>query len=507
MTVSTTGHGKANDELRAQFEELQENYLRIQQSERDFRSIIENMQDAFYRADTQGNLTMVNPSFIRELGYTGEKEVLGKNIAETFYNNPGDRDAFLRQLESTGKVSEYQLTLHRKDKSPVEARVSSHYFYSPDGRPAGIEGVIHNISDIVTAGTALRKSEENIRTILDNIPDLVLVHSNGIILYVNPAMIHTMGIRPEEVLKKPILDYIAPEYHRHVAAAIRKRIETGREEPYEIEILPRAGGRRVVLIRGSLIEFDGSPAILNVLTDVSDRKALERQRVEHEQELALLSSSLMQTNRKLNLMNAITRHDINNQLTILKSFLAFFGKEQPDLSSKREFRKITTAAERITAMIQFTKEYEQIGVHAPAWHNCRTLVGDAAKQAPPGHVVVKNDLPANAEVFSDPLIAKVFYNLIDNAIRYGRKITTIRFSLEVRDGDRAIVCEDDGDGIAPGEKEKIFERGFGKNTGLGLALSVEILSLTGITIRETGESGKGARFELLVPGKAFRTAS
>ena len=120
---------------------------------------------------------------------------------------------------------------------------------------------------------------------------------------------------------------------------------------------------------------------------------------------------------------------------------------------------------------------------------------------------MKNDLPAGTEVFADPLIVKVFYNLMDNAVRYGGKITTIRFSVEDRNGDQIIVCEDDGDGVVAEEKEKIFERGFGKNTGLGLALSREILDITGITIRETGEPGKGARFEMTVPKGMWRTVA
>ena len=155
-------------------------------------------------------------------------------------------------------------------------------------------------------------------------------------------------------------------------------------------------------------------------------------------------------------------------------------------------------------MIQFTKEYESIGVNAPAWQDCRTVVDTAAKQAPLGKIVVKNDLPVGTEVFADPLIVKVFYNLMDNAVRYGGKITTIRFFIDKREGDQIIVCEDDGDGVVAEEKEKIFERGFGKNTGLGLALAREILDITGITIRETGEPGKGARFEMTVPKGAWR---
>ncbi|MCX6699447.1 MAG: HAMP domain-containing sensor histidine kinase, partial [Methanomicrobiales archaeon] len=207
---------------------------------------------------------------------------------------------------------------------------------------------------------------------------------------------------------------------------------------------------------------------------------------------------------KLNLLSSITRHDINNQLTVQMGYLEILEDTQLDPSHNEYFQKVSTAAKRISAMIQFTKEYEEIGVHAPSWQEVHALVETAAKQAPLGMVVVKNDLPAGAEVFADPLVVKVFYNLMDNAVRYGGKITTIRFSALESGEDRVIVCEDDGDGIPVEEKEKIFERGFGKNTGLGLALSREILSITGITIKETGEPGKGARFEMTVPNGTWR---
>ncbi len=96
---------------------------------------------------------------------------------------------------------------------------------------------------------------------------------------------------------------------------------------------------------------------------------------------------------------------------------------------------------------------------------------------------------------------------MDNAVRYGGNITTIRFFVHGSRNDHLIVCEDDGEGIPIEEKEKIFERGFGKNTGLGLALSREILDITGITIRETRVPGKGARFEITVPKGKWRYGS
>ncbi|MCX6699701.1 MAG: ATP-binding protein [Methanomicrobiales archaeon] len=234
---------------------------------------------------------------------------------------------------------------------------------------------------------------------------------------------------------------------------------------------------------------------------------LERAVAEREAEIVdrrRAEEALRQANKKLNLLSSITRHDINNQLTVQMGYLSILEKKLPDSTYNEYFQKVSTATKRISAMVRFTKEYEEIGVHAPTWQDCRTLVDTAAMHSPPGIVKVKNDFPAGTEVLADPLVIKVFYNLMDNATRYVGKITTIRFTALESGDDHLIVCEDDGDGIVAAEKEKIFVRGFGKNTGLGLALSREILDITGITIKETGEPGKGARFEMTVPDGAWR---
>ena len=178
--------------------------------------------------------------------------------------------------------------------------------------------------------------------------------------------------------------------------------------------------------------------------------------------------------------------------------------ELHDSTFDEYLQTMATSAKQISAMIRFAKEYEAIGVNPSVWQDCHALADTAAQQVPPGKVIVNNDLPAGAEVFADPLIVKVFYNLMDNALRYGGNITTLRFFLQESGGDPVIICEDDGVGIPADEKEQIFECGFGHHTGLGLFLAREILSITGITIRETGEPGRGARFEMTMPEGAFR---
>jgi len=240
---------------------------------------------------------------------------------------------------------------------------------------------------------------------------------------------------------------------------------------------------------------------------LGESELLEKEMEYHEKELMkFYNQTLDDANKKLTLLSEITRHDIISQLTALQLYLEILENKLPDTSYQEYFKKIGIATDRISSIVRFTREYEEIGVNTPVWVDVSAIVDTARKDDVVGDIQLINDLPANTEVFSDALIANVFNKMIANAVRYGGKITTIRFSVEERDGDHVVVCEDDGDGVVAQEKEKIFERGFGKNTGLGLALSREILSITGITIHETGEPGKGARFEITVPKGAWRMA-
>ena len=338
-------------------------------------------------------------------------------------------------------------------------------------------------------------------------PDFIVVYGpDNKILYANPALLKTTGYTAKTMAGTPLLPYIAEEFRETMAARMAAGHETGETPFIETALLGKDGQKRPVIAKGKPVLYNNKPATLLFLIDITERKALEDQLIKRADELLQSSTALRLANKKLNLVSSITRHDINNQLMALKFFLDILETEQRDPTLTEYCQKAATAADRISAMIRFTREYEEIGITAPAWQDCRTIVNEAAREAPLGQVVIQNDLPAGREVFADPLIIRVFYNLMDNAVRYGQKITTIRFFLLEHDGKVIVVCEDDGVGVPADEKERIFGKGFGKNTGLGLALSREILDITGITIKETGTTGTGARFEIAVPGESCRVA-
>jgi signal transduction histidine kinase len=118
--------------------------------------------------------------------------------------------------------------------------------------------------------------------------------------------------------------------------------------------------------------------------------------------------------------------------------------------------------------------------------------------------VTITDTCGNVAVFADPFLEKAMAQMMDNAIRHGNTVTEIRISVQDTGTGAVLVIEDNGRGIPAADKERIFERGFGKHTGWGLFFTREMLALTGMTIAETGVPGKGARFEIHIPAESFR---
>ena len=134
----------------------------------------------------------------------------------------------------------------------------------------------------------------------------------------------------------------------------------------------------------------------------------------------------------------------------------------------------------IAQHIEFTRLYQNLGVIPPSWQNVQTVFLQACTHVELHQVQIRSDLES-IEIFADPLLERVFFNQIDNTMRYGGpKKTCISLAAHETSEGLVIAIEDDGIGIPPQDKEKIFRRGFGKNTGLGLFLAREILSITGI---------------------------
>jgi PAS domain S-box-containing protein len=478
--------------------------MALQESENRYRAVYDQSPIAIELYDASGKLIHINTACLKLFGVENMQGLLGFSL----FADPNINDECKEQLHS-GKTIRYRgpfdfekvknLNLYPTNRDGL---IWLDVLITPLGNRAdSVTGFLVQIQDITErkhAENALEEKKEQLA---------LAIEGSGVGLWdwyvqtgktvFNERWAEIVGYTLEELSPVSIDTWINishPDDLKRSDGLLKKHFS--KQSPaYECEVRVRhKDGHWVwVLDRGKVVEWDNNDLPVRMTgthLDITERKHMEE--------------ALRQANKKLTLVSGITRHDINNQLLSLNGFLEYLHKKAPDPTLETFFTKITNASSRISSMIQFTKEYEQIGVNDHVWHDCRKLVDTAATQAPLGQVMIKTDLPAGAELFADPLIVKVCYNLMDNAVRHGGKITTIRFSSEVRSGDQIIVCEDDGDGIPVDEKEKIFERGYGKNTGLGLTISREILDITGISIRETGEPGKGARFEMTVPEGSYR---
>jgi PAS domain S-box-containing protein len=224
------------------------------------------------------------------------------------------------------------------------------------------------------------------------------------------------------------------------------------------------------------------------------------------QERKRFEAVIQLTNRKLNMLSSITRHDILNQITAVVMYLSLAGELSTDPVVLEHLKKIEQITQMIQKQIRFTRDYQSIGTTSPQWQNVAAVVTDAIRDLDLGSTRVETGT-GDLEINADLLLVKVFYNLVENSIRHGGNVTVTRFSYR-REGEGCVLLyEDDGGGVPMEAKEKIFRREYYRNTGYGLFLSQEILSMTGITIAESGEPGKGVRFEIRVPKGAFRFGS
>ncbi len=338
----------------------------------------------------------------------------------------------------------------------------------------------------------LKQSEERYRNLADNLPDYVLIHDREFIHYANPAATRLLGHAEGTLAGQSIYSILTPAS----AEAAREVIDAIRRDEFpdylsEIDIQLRDGTIRHCLIKTVRIEDAGLPSGLSVITDITERKAAE--------------DALSRANKKLTILSSITRHDIKNQLTALAAYLELSQEELGTNPTAADYlRTEVRITQTMGRQLDFTKEYEDMGTVAPAWQNVNAGIRRAVATLPMRDVRVEVDR-TDLSVYADPLFEKVFYNLIDNALKYGgESMTAIRVTSTETGAGLVITCEDDGAGIADGDRRRLFERGFGKNTGLGLFLTREILAITAITIAETSEPGQGARFRMVVPKGAYR---
>ncbi len=471
----------------------------LQESEERFREMTEQSSDMIVILNKNMIPIYVSPSAQNIIGYEPD-ELIGKNpefAASTLFSHSSPEIFNAIQMTLNGVLIENkEIKACKKDGSLVIVSISVMPIIH-DGVVDGVQVSMRDITQAKKFEIALRESEEKYRLLADNVNDIIWTADETMhFTYVSPSVTPFLGITQKEALCEPFDTFVTHESYQELQQYKSQWLESikkGEQLPQKMEMnleFRRKDGSRVwteifiTMLYDTDKKFKG---IVGVTRDIDKRRKTEE--------------ALRISNRQLNLLSGITRHDILNKTSVIRSFV-FLTKElitDPNVTSY--LRLIDSATMNIQSLIEFTGCYEDLGSTLPTWQNLNALFHHLHF---PEHISPHIDIK-DYTIFADPMIEKVFYYLLDNSIRHGGAVSTIQVS-SYRDGDSLIITwEDNGDGICESEKEKIFERGFGKNTGLGMFLVREILLLTRITIIENGRPGEGARFEIRVPSQSYRS--
>ena len=484
-----------------EYKELEE---QLQTTSIKYKELLENITDVYYRSDKNGRLVLASQSWARLLGYTDLSECIGKNIAQTFYADTFERSRFLEEVYQNGSVIDYEVTLKKKDGSPVTVATSSYLYFDAAGNVLGVEGTFRDITERKRITEVLKETERRLTDIINFLPDATFaIDHEGKVIAWNHAIEELTGMPAKDMIGKGNYEYALPFYgvRRPILIDLIATADSELEKNYSS--VRRKGN--VLTAETGLAHLSGKDLILwgkaSPLYNSRNEVIGAIESIRDFTERRMLEDSLKQVNKKLNLMSSITRHDILNNIMVCLGYLELSKYKSPNPEMQKLIEVLEQNIGAIQSQIEFTRVYQDLGVAAPVWQNVGIMLQkcSAAQKIP-----VTSEI-SNLEVYADPLIGKVFYNLHDNAVRHGEHATKIHVRAEEQGKDMIIVWEDNGVGVLLDDKEKIFDRGYGRNTGLGLFLVREILGITGISIHETGEPGKGARFEILLPPGNYRS--
>jgi PAS domain S-box-containing protein len=515
------------EELRQNYEELAKSQQMLHESETSYQKLVDNAILGIYRATPEGTYSEVNPAFARIFGYESPAEMKAAihDIQNQVYVNAGDRIAIQEKVEKDGHVKNFLAEFYHRDGHHIWLSVNVVPVYDSQGGLLYYEGTTEDVTarkfaedelnnktlDLSNSYEKLSVIEEELRQNYDELrkheialrneqellnatiestnAGILVVDAEGKVTHYNSRFGKMWGI-PEDVLSRRDDKFL-------IESILGQLVDP---EAFLLKLHELYGSTEHVrdyleFLDGRIFERESLPLMHNGIKsgrvwnfyDVTDLKRAEEQ--------------LNESNRQLNLMTNITRHDVLNKIMVILGFIGVGKLKTKDPAILSIFDKLESATEAVRSQIMFTKTYQELGAREPAWQDPVHLVH---KLQVPANISLMMELP-DTEILADPMLEKVFYNLLDNSVRHGGNVSQVRVSSRENENHMSLFWEDNGSGIPLSEKEKIFERGYGKNTGFGMFLVREVLALTGITITETGLPGQGARFEMIIPKEAYRT--
>lgn len=317
---------------------------------------------------------------------------------------------------------------------------------------------------------------------------IVIGDAAGNITYVNESILRMLGSNDKnDIIGKHVLDFTADFDKQRATERSIESIKTGQGWTGQFTVLTSKGEKLPIELTATPIKDENGVVIgfIDIIRDIRERAQTEENLKEAHHKLEL-------ANEKLLVVGGLVRHDIANKISIL-NMNAYLARKKGSLEHLLEATAMVSA--QINRTLGFSKDYEMLGKEELSYVNVGRVFNEVLARFPGLDLQVVNDC-GGLDVLADSLLSELFYNLIDNTLKYGKTTRQIRLSYNQCKDHLKLIYEDDGAGIPDDMKQKLFTKGFGKGSGLGLYLIKKTLEVYGWQIQETGTEGKNASLRL-----------
>jgi PAS domain S-box-containing protein len=489
--------------------EERETEAALEDTEKKYKLLAENITDVLFTTDIELNLTYVSPSVKLLVGYSVE-ELEGTSLIELMtpesvwtaieaVKEALEAEKLSDQTLTRGESPPLEIQLKHKDGTLVWTEVARTFTRDAKGRPTGILGVARDIAERKESQKALVESEAKYRTLIEHsFQGILILQPNPLkIIFTNPAFATFLESTVEEVLEltsEDIQEMVHPDDWDIVITRVQELIagDPPNKIPMLIRVFQKDGDMQWLELFGSPVEFEGIQALQVLAMNVTDRIDAEKH-IETQKERAMHLIDLM-------------AHDFRNQLQIILGSTMVMELELQDPNARRLLGQIVSSVERCQSMISKVKVTEPLMSVPLRIRKLSTTIESVVSAQKEQHrdVVFEMSLETeNSLVDADQFLEQLLGNIIENAIEHNpREERIVWVALRESGEGYEITIGDNGHGISGALKAAIFDvsRRYG---GVGLHQSKQICDKYGGRIdvkdRLKGQPTKGAEFIVWLP--------
>jgi PAS domain S-box-containing protein len=413
--------------------------------------------------------------------------------------------ATLLESHVTGRTCDILLELPRRQSLVARLRRSAGAVM---GASAALATLDEQQQRLVENARALQGARDEMRALLDRLPDLVVVHTAGTIVWANQAFMDTLGYSLHEVTGTPILDTVAERSRELVEATMRQAPDApGTTRLLEVYLRSRTGEDVIIEAAPTqAVVFDGVPARLVVGRDVTERVTMQQKLIVADR----LAS--------IGLLAAGVAHEVNNPLAYVLNNIEIAQKELATLGAATEGSRTALGValegvDRIRSIVRDLLMLARGGGPMTLVDVRQVAESTLALAACDIHRTARLTLdlrPAPAVRASSTRIGQILLALVSNALEAMRDQPRADNTLVVRlktadDGHLVLEVSDTGCGIPPAHFSRVFEPFFttkpaGQGTGLGLSVVQQLVVELGGEVTVSSELGRGTTFRVVLPG-------